>query len=72
MTVHVSFVIKNMNLPKKIVQLRGKSVNCAKLKITLKEALTTKIVKNTNRQTKIIRQILQKVMIIVQLNHSLQ
>ena len=37
----------------------------------MKEALTTKIVKNRNRQTKIIRQILQKGMIIVQLRITL-
>ena len=71
-TFHVSFVIKNMNLVKDFVQLVGKSVNCAKLKITLKVALFAKKVKNRKRETKIIRHILQKVMIIVQMNHSLK
>ena len=71
-TIHISFVIRNMNLVKNFVQLGGKSVNCAKLKITLKVALFAKTVKDRERLTKIIRQILQKVMIIVQTNHSLQ
>ena len=46
MTFSVSFVIKNMNLVKDFVQLGEKSVNCAKLKITLKTALFAKKVKN--------------------------
>ena len=37
-TFHVSFVIKNMNLVKNFVQLWGKSVNCAKVKIILQVA----------------------------------
>ena len=61
-----------MNLAKNFVQLREKVVNCAKLKITFKVALFTKKPKNRKRQTKIIQQILQKVMIIVEMNHSLQ
>ena len=61
-----------MNLVKNFVQLGGKIVNCAKLKITLKEALFAKKVKNRKCQTKIVRQILQKAMIIVQMNQSLQ
>ena len=69
---NVSFVIKNMNLAKHFVQLAEKIVNCAKLKITFKVALFTKKPKNRKPQTKIIQQILQKVMIIVEMNHSLQ
>ena len=45
-TFNVSFVIKIMNLVKDFVQLGEKSVNCAKLKITLKIALFAKKVKN--------------------------
>ena len=72
-TFHVSFVIKNMNLAKKRCPAWvGGSVNCAKSNITLKLALIAKKVKNRKRQTQIIRQILEKVIIIVQMNHSLQ
>ena len=71
-TFRVSSVVKNMNLVKNFVQLGGKSVNCAKLKITLKVVLFGKKVKTRKDQRKIIQQILQKTMIIIQINHSLQ
>ena len=71
-TFRVSSVVKNMNLVKNFVQLGGKSVNCAKLKITLKVVLFGKKVKTRKDQRKIIQQILQKTMIIIQMNHSLQ
>ena len=61
-----------MNLIKIFVQLGEKAVNCAKLKITLKVALFVKKVKNRKHQTKIIQQILQKLMIIAQMNPILQ
>ena len=70
--MYISFVTKNMNLVKNFVKLRGKNVNCAKLRITLKVALFVKEVKNRKHRIKTIRQISQKVMIIVQMNHSLQ
>ena len=45
-TFCVSSVVKNMNLVKTFVQLGGKSVNCAKLKITLKVVFVCKESKN--------------------------
>ena len=72
LNIDVTFVTKNMNLVKNFVQLGGKSVNCAKSRITLKVALFVKEVKNRKHQIKIIRQILQKLMVIVQMNYPLQ
>ena len=54
MTFHVSFAIKKHEFGKNFIQLGGKSVNCAKSKITLKEALFAKKVRNRKHQTKII------------------
>ena len=45
-TFRVSSVVKNMNLVKNFVQLGGKKVNCAKLKITLKVVFVCKESKN--------------------------
>ena len=70
--ISCKFCYKNMNLAKNFLQLGEKTVNCAKLKITFKVSLFTKKPKNRKRQTKIIQQILQKVIIIVEMNHSLQ